>query len=1016
MSDEDFSFQIKADPSQALAAADQVTASVVRMTGAFTQAGKAIDEGFRDSQGRFRDAQGRFLAVGMSAQDAGGKMKEMGDKGEEAGKKIAKGADDAHSSVMGLVAAAAAYVTGHQLMDLADGYTEIGNRLRVVAKDTDNFNGLMDATFAISQETRIGWDAVTNTYQRLSNVTKGLGLSQKEVLALTDEMAKGAKVSGANTQEASAAMSELNHAFATGSLQGREYRVLMRDVPALMHELQVASGKTGSEFAEMGKHGKVTGQLLIDWFAKASDSINEKFGKVVPTIADEFTKIHNAAEKFFGETATGTGILNTIKGVLDYVATHFETFGKILLGVGQAIVGLYVINKVIGLVQLLNAAIAANPFMALIVVITTVVMLLRQFGDQINIDSGGVAKMSDVLAVLWGYIKDIAASIYEFLDGAWHALSSAFSDGIDATGIELSLKNVLIFIAGFVDAGIGIFKLMGHAIAGVFAVVVTDIENLFGDMINAVIDAINKILSIGNSIGDMAAMRKQRTNALERWHDSNADGAMPDAAAKKQIEASAQYEFQASNMGGSAPSIGHVDLGGDSHKVWDAMKEDMNQDLQTSTTKDLVNKFFDDVEKHAAERVKNTKPPTKSYVDEAKGNKDAPPVDEKAMKALEKLYKELEGVVSESNPIDEALIKIAKAQEVVNHAMASGSPKIQALLAQYGGGAAIMDTLRKKLEDQIHPFEAMITKLLEEAAVLQMSTEAQKRANDVEKVRNELKQKGVTATEAQINEVIRLTNAIEAQKEVNKAAESAYTKLFGAQKNYAMEQAGLNQLLAQGRINGEQYAEAIDKARLAYLEGSEAGRTFSGGAEAAFLTLKRDMTDVGGAIKKTLIGAFDAVQTALDDFITKGTVDWHKMVESMLLDLTHLIEKQLISAAISAASGGDSGTGGAAVAAAATLATAAGGNQWTVGGSGGAQDSQVVAFRASPGERVTVDHGPNTGSLLNDDAPRSSGGGPVTIHVLNDPKAIVAAMGHPAARQVMLTTFQKGQKYVKQGR
>src|SRR5262249_12121886 len=159
----------------------------------------------------------------------------------------------------------------------------------------------IEATFHVAQETRSEWETVTNTYQRLSNVTKGLGLSQQEVINLTRELAIGSKVSGASAAESAAAQAELTHAFATGALQGREYRVLMKDVPALMHELQVASGKTGSEFAEMGKHGQITARLLIDWFGKAGPALQEKFGRTIPTIAEGFQLIRNAAEKFFGE-------------------------------------------------------------------------------------------------------------------------------------------------------------------------------------------------------------------------------------------------------------------------------------------------------------------------------------------------------------------------------------------------------------------------------------------------------------------------------------------------------------------------------------------------------------------------------------------------------------------------------------------------------------------------------------------------------------------------------------------
>lgn len=232
---------------------------------------------------------------------------------------------------------AEAYVAVHQVKEVVDGYVEISNRLRVVASDQDNLNGLLEATLGIAQDTRSAWDTVSSTYQRLSNVTHGLGLSQQQVLDLTRELAIGAKISGASAQESAAAQAELTHAFATGALQGREFRVLMRDVPALMHELQVASSKTGAEFAEMGKHGQITAQLLIDWFGKAEPALTEKFGRTVPTIADGFTRIHNAAQAFFGDAAVASGTLGTLSAAMD------QGRQRVALGLGgvlRAAVGL----------------------------------------------------------------------------------------------------------------------------------------------------------------------------------------------------------------------------------------------------------------------------------------------------------------------------------------------------------------------------------------------------------------------------------------------------------------------------------------------------------------------------------------------------------------------------------------------------------------------------------------------------------------------------------------------------
>ena len=203
------------------------------------------------------------------------------------------------------------------LRELSDGYTEIGNKLRVVASGQDDWNKLMSETRGIADDTRMSWDATVSTYQRLKNVTGELknangtlGLSEQQVLDLTKQINEAAKISGASQYESMMATMELTHAFAMGSLQGRQFMVLLRDMPAMMHELQVASGLSQSQFAELGHQGKITAADLVQWFGAAAPAIQNKFDKTKSTWSEMWTTMKN-------DTTAGVG----------YIGDQFKTIG-----------------------------------------------------------------------------------------------------------------------------------------------------------------------------------------------------------------------------------------------------------------------------------------------------------------------------------------------------------------------------------------------------------------------------------------------------------------------------------------------------------------------------------------------------------------------------------------------------------------------------------------------------------------------------------------------------------------
>lgn len=1026
MAGEDFTFEIKADPSSAASAAANVEKGLDRVTAAAGRTGQAIDKAF---SGQLRDAQGRFLATGNAASQAGSAMGSALDGAAGKAKGASQAVGEVHAGMMDLVAIGVGYVGGHELMELADGYTNVANKIRVVTDGQANFNGIMDETFSIAQETRTDWEQVTGVFQRLTQVTEGLGLSQKDVIAFTRELGMATRVAGATTREASMAMGEITHAFETGSLQSREYKVLMRDVPALMHELQKASGLTGAEFADMGKNGKITAEKLIEWFAKAGPDIEEKFGKVVPTITDSVQILHNAASKFFGEAGTGSGVLSALSEAAKFVADHFEVFGKVLLGVGEALVGLYVLDKVIAMVRALTVAIAANPIGAMLVAVTTAVMLLRQFGDVLDIDSRGVAKVSDVLAVLWGYVKDLTHAVVVFLDTAWSRLTGAFSDGLDSKGIEVSLENVLLFMASWVDAGIGLFKFFGDSIVTVFGGIPVflgdafinlahEIAHVFEALINGIITGINALGRAVNKVSDVVIGGLN----VKAMGDAAAMPAGPDRDAAMK----AATQSQGPHVG----QLGKVDfdfknpLEGSADAFVSKFKDDWQKDVKEEDfAKNLVEKFMADVNKHAEARIIGADMPRLGTVDDKHHDKDKVGPTKEQIAALKKLEEQLQKVLEQSNPVTDAQMRLANAEDVLTRAT-------KANLIGVGDAAAAYAAYAAKLEDALHPHEAWVRKQIEASAALRVEKIEQEDAAKVLAYENDMKQKGVVVTDVQLRQATQLIATLRERDALVRNQQAQLEAIRAPQKAYDDAQRALNELLVAGKVGAEQYERAIEGVRDAYAAATPYGKTFAYGLESGLRAIRDEVNDVASAIKTTLVNAFHGVENAVVDLVMKGKIDFKAMVDSMLADMTRLILRQgeqalmkLIfdqgsAAAAGATTGGSAaavmmaaapgigavigGTAAAMIAAASAVGGIGGGGgigglagigssmlagqglgfatggSFVVGGNGGT-DTSLVAFRATPGEKVTI----QTPGQQNSGGGGGSGGQAPVVHVHN---------------------------------
>jgi lambda family phage tail tape measure protein len=1036
----DFDFQIKADPADANKAIAGVETGLDRLK----DKGSNI---FTDAQGRQKDATGRFLATGKAAGEAGNAM------------------ERAAEQATGLFEVLEAYAGLHAVEAILDGYTEVGNKIRSVTETQENFNGVMNATYEIAQSTRQSWNETASSFQRLSNATRGLGLSQRDALDLQKELAQATALSGATAQEAAMTQRELMHAFETGNLTMREWKVIQRDAPALVNELKIASGKTGAEMAAMAHSGQLSAQTLIDWFGKAKDAIEEKFGRLIPTISEDLLMLKNAAEKFFGEAGDGAGIMQGLATATRFLIDNFATISKVILGVGEALLSLYVIEKITTMMKaLLTTSITLSTVLTVIVV---GVSLLRQFGDAIETNNtvmtqwGSVTvTVGDYMRSLWTMLKEVGRAVVElgqevvgFIEDGWKKLTSAFSEGLNGQGIEFSLRNVLLFMGSFADAAIGIFRVIGDTLIAVFNDATTAIGLAFQNMLNGVIHAANSLrnglLNVLSTFDKRKAETAAETDAAQDYNRAfqaalSKGSSIPDAGAAglkaqnatpmsdriQQQYAIYNFDKNGRRQAGGIDDVEIVDPNA-AAKFKDQLGKKIDEDLKTSVVKDLIDQFMDKWDSAAAEEAKKRAAADHGKKADTiltnKGPKDAELPSEKYEKLITKLDNELRSLLESTNPQIKATEELAHGQDILNAALATGDKRLLDHINKYGGATAIMERYREKLADQIDPLTAEIRKIEEHSQALTDDADVTARNLDVQKAfdayRKATGNSGNMFTDALA--MGRIREAVESSAEREKLLKQEQTDiqaLLGPMRTWIVQQDALNDLLAKGKITQDQYNRTLDQQRQAYLEASGEARTFAGGMESAWLQIKSDVTDVGGTIKKVLTDAFQSVNDAIVSLVMTGTNDWHKMVDSMLEDLTRLILKQLEAKAIMSLLGGvsdnpvdnvagmQSALGGLGFAQyGGSGVVPATGGAFTVGGAG-STDSKLVAFRATPGEKVTIETADQQRAQT-----RAPGGGEFHAHMIvvnNQEEATIAAMGSRRGSNVQIMNLQQNRRAV----
>lgn len=268
-------------------------------------------------------------------------LSQSGNEANQSFQRVARASRDATSNVQGLtnvardlraalgLGSAIAAVT--TLGRLADTATLLASRIRLVTESEEEFVQVSQRVFSIAQETRTGLEATTTLYTRLARATESLGTSQADVARVTETINKSLIVSGASAAEAENGLIQLSQALASGALRGDELRSVLEQMPSIASAIAAEFQVTVGQLRELGAAGELTSERVVSALLKASDDVDQQFGKIPTTIGQAFTKLSNETLRFVGSLNEATGASRGLATALGFVADNIEAIATALL-------------------------------------------------------------------------------------------------------------------------------------------------------------------------------------------------------------------------------------------------------------------------------------------------------------------------------------------------------------------------------------------------------------------------------------------------------------------------------------------------------------------------------------------------------------------------------------------------------------------------------------------------------------------------------------------------------------
>lgn len=438
-------------------------------------------------------------------------------------------------SFRGLIGPAIAAFGGLQLgraaLDGAESYTRFGNSLRVAGLEGDALKTVQDSLHKSAVRNGADLETLGQLYGRVSLAAAELGVSQGDILQVTDAVASAVRVAGGDMNAASGAMMQLSQALGAGTVRAEEMNSIIEGLPPLAIAAANASDKYGGSVSKLKtavSEGNVTSKEFFELIRKGSAELEQKAAKAPLTVAQSYKNLQTNITVSVGKINEAFGVTEKISKGLEFVSNNLDTA---MVGLGAALAAAAVIVSVVYTPAMTAAAIATLaalwPILAIGAAVVAVGTLFALAYDDVKAFLSGqpslIGQLSEKYEWFAALIKGLGAA-FKFIGRVAKDVWKGIGDLIERWG-PVVMDVVGYVVGGIIDHFKDMYAIAAPIIGLLFDIFMVVFKGLIWPLIKwfvgNVIDNISRMYKIAKPfIEAFGTAFGIVFTAIEKWWDA----------------------------------------------------------------------------------------------------------------------------------------------------------------------------------------------------------------------------------------------------------------------------------------------------------------------------------------------------------------------------------------------------------------------------------------------------------------------------------------------------------------
>lgn len=381
-------------------------------------------------------------------------------------------ADSLMNTVKRLVGTYATMKTVQSALNASDELATTTARLNLMNDNLQTTQELENMIYVAAQDARGSFSQMASSVAKLGNLAGDAFGSSAEIVAFAEQLNKQMKLSGASTQEASAAMLQLTQSLAKGTLNGDELTSVMENGSMVVQTIADYMGVTKGEIKDLAAEGQITSDIIVAAMLGAADETNAAFESLPMTWADVWQNIKDdaliafqpvlqrindfanstavqefadsAIQAFAILAAIALDLFNFMESGAAFISDNWSIISPIIYGIAAALAVYYawqlLCAAATGVMQLaqaaLNAVMYANPIMlvvlAIIALIAIIFAVCNAIAKMTGVANSGFGVITGGVNVVIQFFKNLGLTVANIALGIGNAIAALASNMMTA--------------------------------------------------------------------------------------------------------------------------------------------------------------------------------------------------------------------------------------------------------------------------------------------------------------------------------------------------------------------------------------------------------------------------------------------------------------------------------------------------------------------------------------------------------------------------------------------------------